>query len=52
MIDLSVDINGFKLANPVMPASGTFSENLFEVADCSRLGAFVAKTFTADVRPG
>ncbi|MFT8211074.1 MAG: dihydroorotate dehydrogenase [Symbiopectobacterium sp.] len=50
MIDLSVDINGLRLANPVMPASGTFAEGLAEVIDFNRLGAFVTKTFTLHPR--
>ena len=52
MIDLSVNINGLALANPVMPASGTFAEGLAEVFDLNRLGAFVTKTFTLHPRQG
>src|SRR5438093_3786640 len=33
MIDLSVRIGGLTLANPVMPASGTFAEGLDKVMD-------------------
>lgn len=52
MIDLSVNINGLRLANPVMPASGTFAEGLTEVMDVNQLGAFVTKTFTLHPRAG
>lgn len=52
MIDLSVDINGLRLTNPVMPASGTFAEGLADVIDFNRLGAFVTKTFTLHPRSG
>lgn len=51
-IDLSVDINGVRLQNPIMPASGTFSDGLSQVIDFNRLGAFVTKTFTKDRRAG
>ncbi len=52
MVDLSVDIAGLTLKNPVMPASGTFSEELAEVFDLERLGAHVTKTITRDWRDG
>lgn len=52
MTDLSVDIGGLRLANPVMPASGTFSEEMEKVIDLNRLGAFVTKTITREVRSG
>jgi dihydroorotate dehydrogenase (NAD+) catalytic subunit len=52
MIDLSVRIGGLKLANPVMPASGTFAEGLDKVMDFNRLGAFVTKTITRALRVG
>lgn len=52
MTDLSVEIGGLRLANPVMPASGTFSEELEKVIDMNRLGAFVTKTVTREVRAG
>jgi dihydroorotate dehydrogenase (NAD+) catalytic subunit len=50
--DLSVDIGGLRLANPVMPASGTFSEEMEKVIDLNRLGAFVTKTITREIRAG
>jgi dihydroorotate dehydrogenase (NAD+) catalytic subunit len=40
------------LANPVMPASGTFAEGLDKVMDFDRLGAFVTKTITRELRAG
>lgn len=51
-IDLSVTVGGLHLQNPVMPASGTFSEELAEVYDLSCLGAHVLKTVTPDFRAG
>ncbi|MDE2229404.1 MAG: dihydroorotate dehydrogenase [Alphaproteobacteria bacterium] len=52
MVDLAVDIGGLRLANPVMPASGTFSDGLARVIDFNRLGAFVIKTVTRELRAG
>jgi dihydroorotate dehydrogenase (NAD+) catalytic subunit len=52
MIDLSVRVGGLTLANPVMPASGTFAEGLDKVMDFDRLGAFVTKTITRELRAG
>jgi dihydroorotate dehydrogenase (NAD+) catalytic subunit len=52
MIDLSVCVGGLTLANPVMPASGTFAEGLDKVMDFDRLGAFVTKTITRELRAG
>jgi len=51
-IDLSVRIGGLTLRNPVMPASGTFAEGLDRVMDFNRLGAFVTKTITRELRSG
>jgi dihydroorotate dehydrogenase (NAD+) catalytic subunit len=51
-IDLSVDVGGITLRNPVMPASGTFAEGLDKVIDFNRLGAFVTKTVTRELRAG
>jgi len=51
-VDLSVTIGGLKLRNPVMPASGTFAEGLDQALDFSRLGAFVTKTITRELRAG
>ena len=52
MVDLSVDIGGLRLANPIMPASGTFAEGLDHVIDLNRLGALVTKTITRELRVG
>jgi len=51
-VDLSVTIGGLKLSNPVMPASGTFAEGLDRALDFARLGAFVTKTITRELRTG
>ncbi|MCC7426576.1 MAG: dihydroorotate dehydrogenase [Alphaproteobacteria bacterium] len=51
-VDLSVQLGPMRLANPIMPASGTFSENLARVMDLDRLGAFVAKSIYATPRKG
>ena len=51
-VDLSVHVGGLHLRNPVMPASGTFAEGLERVMDFNRLGAFVTKTITRELRAG
>lgn len=51
-VDLSVTVGGLRLRNPVMPASGTFAEGLEKVMDFNRLGAFVTKTITRELRDG
>ncbi|ATI43645.1 dihydroorotate dehydrogenase B catalytic subunit (plasmid) [Pacificitalea manganoxidans] len=50
--DLSVRVGDLTLANPVMPASGTFSEDLADVFDLDLLGAHVLKTIMHGTRPG
>ena len=52
MTDLSVKIGSLTLANPVMPASGTFAEGLGEAVDLNRIGALVTKTITRELRDG
>jgi dihydroorotate dehydrogenase (NAD+) catalytic subunit len=52
MTDMSVQIGGLRLANPVMPASGTFAEGLAEAIDLNRVGALVTKTITRELRAG
>ena len=52
MVDMTVNIGGLSLANPVMPGSGTFAEGLSRVIDLNRLGAIVTKTFTPYIRSG
>jgi dihydroorotate dehydrogenase (NAD+) catalytic subunit len=52
MVNLAVDIAGVRLKNPIMPASGTFSEELADIFDLERLGAHVTKTLTRGWRDG
>lgn len=52
MVDLAVDIGGLRLKNPIMPASGTFSEELADIFDLEQLGAHVTKTITRGWRDG
>jgi len=52
MVDLSVRIGDVTLANPVMPASGTFSYEVGNIIDINRLGAMVAKTISREPRWG
>lgn len=52
MVDLSVKVGSLNLANPVMPASGTFSAEFSRVIDLNRLGALVAKTVSRNYRAG
>ncbi|MEE1866989.1 dihydroorotate dehydrogenase [Pseudomonas auratipiscis] len=52
MIDLSVQVGGLRLKNPVMPASGTFAEELTHLLDFNQLGALVTKTITSEKRTG
>nr|WP_319484929.1 dihydroorotate dehydrogenase [uncultured Cohaesibacter sp.] len=52
MTDLSVTVGSLRLQNPIMPASGTFSEDLAKVFDIGMLGAHVTKTITRDIRGG
>jgi len=47
-----VSVGGLRLANPVMPASGTFADGLAKVIDFNGLGAFVTKTITRELRIG
>ena len=50
--DLSVRLGAMTLANPIMPASGTFSEDLADVFDLDLLGAHVLKTIMRGTRAG
>jgi dihydroorotate dehydrogenase (NAD+) catalytic subunit len=52
VIDLRVKIGNLTLKNPVMPASGTFSEGLARIFSFDHLGAVVTKTITAELRGG
>ncbi len=53
-VDLSVDIGGIHLNNPVMPASGCFGygEEFSDLYDISLLGAVVTKGTTLEPREG
>ncbi|MFC5746265.1 dihydroorotate dehydrogenase [Actinomadura rugatobispora] len=50
--DLSVDLGGLRLANPVMPASGCFGPELAPLLPMDELGAVVTKTVFARRRGG
>jgi len=52
--DLSVDIAGVKLANPLMTASGTcgYADEYADFVDLRELGAFVTKSITVAPRAG
>lgn len=52
MLSLATRIGSLTLKNPIMPASGTFSEELAEVFDLDCLGAHVTKTITREKRSG
>lgn len=52
MVDLSIDIGSVRLKNPVIPASGTFSDAYGRVFDLTELGALVPKTVTPEPRAG
>ena len=52
--DLSVDLCGFTMANPIVTASGTcgYGRELAEFYDLSALGAFTVKSITLEKRLG
>jgi len=54
MVNLSVNLNGLVLKNPVMTASGTcgFGEELVDFMDINALGALVVKGTTREAREG
>lgn len=52
MTDISTRIGTLSLKNPIMPASGTFSEELADVFDLDCIGAHVTKTITRERRSG
>lgn len=54
MLDLSVNLAGLQLANPMLTCSGTcgYSFEYADFMDLSRLGAFVTKSITRQERPG
>jgi dihydroorotate dehydrogenase (NAD+) catalytic subunit len=53
-VDLSVDLAGLRLANPIMTASGTsgYGPEYAEFVDLKRLGAFVTKAVSVEPRKG
>ncbi len=53
-VDLSVDLAGIKLTNPVMTASGTsgYGPEYAEYMDLRKLGAFVTKAVSPELRKG
>ncbi len=53
-VDLSVDLAGLRLANPMMTASGTsgYGPEYAEYMDLTKLGAFVTKAVSPEVRKG
>jgi len=53
-IDLSVDVAGVSLANPLMTASGTcgYADEYADFVDLTQLGAFVTKSVTLEPRAG
>ncbi|MDQ0412314.1 dihydroorotate dehydrogenase [Mesobacillus stamsii] len=52
MANLEVSIGSLKLKNPIMPASGTFGEEMAAILDFNQLGALVPKSITKTVRKG
>lgn len=51
-LDMTVSIAGISMRNPVMPASGTFAEEMAQIMDLNRLGALVTKSVTKHPRMG
>ncbi|MBN1343548.1 MAG: dihydroorotate dehydrogenase [Phycisphaerae bacterium] len=53
-VDLSVDLAGVRLANPILTASGTcgYGPELSDFLDLTRLGAFTTKSVTVEERLG
>ena len=52
MVDLAVQLGSITLKNPIMPASGTFTDDLAGMFDLDLLGAHVTKTVTPEKRIG
>lgn len=54
MVDLSVTLSGVKLANPIIPASGTFGygKEFAEIYDINILGSISFKGTTGEARDG
>ncbi len=53
-IDLSVELAGIKLNNPIIACSGTagYGPELTQILDTNQLGAITTKTITLNPRPG
>jgi len=53
-VDLTIDLAGIRLRNPVMTASGTsgYGPEHAELIDLSKLGAFTTKAVSPEVRKG
>ena len=49
-VDMSIELAGVRLQNPVMPASGTFGygQEYKDVFDLNKLGALVTKSITKE----
>ena len=54
MVDLSVNLNGFELQNPIMTASGTYgyADEYNDFIDVSKLGAIVTKAISIEPKKG
>ncbi len=52
MVNLNTQVGTVQFKNPIMPASGTFSDELAVVFDLDLLGAHVLKTVTPQPRRG
>ena len=54
MVNLSVNLAGVELKNPIIPASGTFGygREFAELYDLNLLGSFSFKGTTGEARPG
>ncbi|MFB6466760.1 dihydroorotate dehydrogenase [Cytobacillus sp. Hz8] len=52
MRNLAVSIGSLSLKNPIMPASGTFGEEMEKIIDFNQLGALLPKSITKEVRGG
>ena len=52
--DLSIQLGGLKLSNPILTCSGTcgYAFEYADFMDLSKLGAFVTKSITREERPG
>jgi len=52
MSGLEVTIGTLKMKNPIMPASGTFGEEMAKIIDFNQLGALLPKSITKEARKG